>query len=121
MASDQTSDLIPLAELPAELRQFVDPADTAALNSTRYQALWGCCCDGTIPAEKHGGRWFVRRGHLPEIAKARRLKVPAAVKPARVRRAASPSSANASAASPAAAKPARAKRTTPPSSMDAAA
>ncbi len=85
MASDPISDLLPLTELPPALRKFADPADTATLKSLGYQSLWAACCNGTIPAEKHGGRWFVRRERLPEIAKARGLKVPAAAKRAQSR------------------------------------
>ncbi len=77
---------MPLTELPQELRKFADPADTATLKGLRYQKLWSDCCDGTIPsAEKIGGRWFVRRGRVPEIAAGLGLKVPATAKRARVR------------------------------------
>ncbi len=75
-----TSDLVSLTELPGVLRPFADSADTAAQVRIRYQALWTRCCDGTIPAEKIGGRWFIRRGWVPEIAKVLGLKVPAAAK-----------------------------------------
>ncbi len=72
--------MIPLTELPAALRPFADPADAAAQNRIRYQALWTRACDGTIPAEKIGGRWFARRGKLRDIARRLELKIPAAAK-----------------------------------------
>ncbi len=86
MTSSTIAGLIPLTELPAALRPFADPADAAAQNRIRYQALWTRVCDGTIPAEKVGGRLFAQREKLPDIARALGLTAPAGPKPARAKR-----------------------------------
>ncbi len=88
--------MIPLPELPVALRPFADPADAAAQNRIRYQALWTRACDGAIPGvAKIGGRWFAHREMLKDIAAALGLKPPAKAKPARAKRATSPSNVEA--------------------------
>ncbi|WXH26077.1 hypothetical protein WDZ11_24200 (plasmid) [Roseomonas mucosa] len=36
----------------------------------KYRTLYGAVLDGMIPAEQHGGRWYVQREDLPKIAQA---------------------------------------------------
>lgn len=78
------SDLMPLAELSPALRPYVDPADAAGLRRIGYQPLWLKVCEGVIPAMKIGGRLFVQRSQVPDIAKSLGLKtVPVKAKPGR--------------------------------------
>ena len=63
-------DLIPLAQLPRELREAADliERERVALNRVRYQTIYGYVVDGMVPAERIGGRWAVRRSDLPKLA-----------------------------------------------------
>lgn len=53
-------DQFPLGELPRELRKL-----EVVIN---YQRAWRAVSDGRIPAERVGGRYFINRADLPEIA-----------------------------------------------------
>jgi len=77
---------MPLAELSPALRPFIDPSDAAALSRIGYQRLWLRVCEGVIPAVKIGGRLFVQRSHLPDIARVLGLIAAPAAKPARGKR-----------------------------------
>ena len=35
-----------------------------------YQSAWSGCVDGTVPARRVRGRWYVRRADLPRVAAA---------------------------------------------------
>ncbi len=75
-----TDDLISAAAAPAavlELAQTKDPADVARAS---YRRFWNGISNGTLPAERIGGRLFIRRSDLPAIAAALGLKVPATAK-----------------------------------------
>ncbi|APT48399.1 hypothetical protein HVPorG_04695 (plasmid) [Roseomonas mucosa] len=65
-------DRIPLSQLPRELRSAADILDREgkALQGVKYRTLYGAVLDGMIPAEQHGGRWYVQREDLPKIAQA---------------------------------------------------
>jgi hypothetical protein len=90
-------DLISLAQLPRELREAARLLETekAALDRVKYKTLYGQVLDGTLPAERVGGRWFIRRKDLQEIAAA--LGLPQR-RPGRLRKASAPSSSAAVAA-----------------------
>lgn len=51
---------ISLTEVPRHLR---DKGIT-----TSYNQIWRAACEGRIPAEKHGVRWFVKQDDLPKVA-----------------------------------------------------
>lgn len=87
MSSLPGLDLLSLADLPAALQPFVDPDDKVARRRIAYQPLWRKACEGTIPATKIGGRWFVQRSFVPAIAEALDRKPEPMAKPARARRA----------------------------------
>ena len=50
---------IPITDLPRALR--------AESIEASYHQCWRAACEGRIPAEKHGSRWFVKRDDLPLI------------------------------------------------------
>lgn len=81
MSSPPVSDLMPLAELSPALRPYTDPTDAGALRRIAYQPLWLKVCEGVIPAIKIGGRLFVQRSHVPEIARTLGLKATCLAKP----------------------------------------
>jgi hypothetical protein len=58
------SELIPLTETSAELREQHGVADAD------YQRVWLAIRAGVIPHETIGRVLFVRRGNLPTLAKA---------------------------------------------------
>jgi hypothetical protein len=58
------SELIPLTETPAELRERHGVPDVD------YQRVWRAIRAGVIPHETVGRVLFVRRGNLPALAKA---------------------------------------------------
>lgn len=75
-----TNDLIPAAAVSAavlDLAQTRDPADVARAS---YRRIWAGMSNGTLPAERIGGRLFIRRSDLPAITATLGLKVPATAK-----------------------------------------
>lgn len=50
-----SDDTIPLADLPRRLREIT--GGKAPVPS--YRVLYGRVLDGTVPAERHNGRWHV--------------------------------------------------------------
>jgi hypothetical protein len=86
LPSPSPSDLIPLAQAPRELRASggLICGDRNAWSRVRYQPIYGLVVDGTIPAERVGGRWAIRRRDLPAVAMALGLNVQDAALPATV-------------------------------------
>src|SRR3954454_25402930 len=58
------SDLVPLTEVPAELREQHGVPDVD------YQRVWRAIRASIVPCETIGRVLFVRRGNLPVLAKA---------------------------------------------------
>ena len=42
-----------------------------------YTRLWNAMCRGDVPAERDGGRWKLRSGHVPLAAKILGIKAAA--------------------------------------------
>lgn len=68
----EASDLIPTADLPRALREnaIALGLDPARLDRVSYRVTYSAVVDGRVPAERQGGRWFVRRAHLATLAQA---------------------------------------------------
>ena len=65
------SDLIPLSLLPRALREATGASPT-------YRQIYMKVLNGELPADNDGGRWFVDRARLPDIARALGLPAKAA-------------------------------------------
>jgi hypothetical protein len=93
MPAPSPDDLIPLSELPRELRSAADLLDLErdALARVSYRTCYGYVADGLIPAERQGRSWSVRRKDLAEIVSVLGLAPKRRV--GRPRKAASPSNA----------------------------
>lgn len=59
-----SDDTISLADLPRKLREFTD--GKAMVPS--YRVLYARVLDGTVPAERHNGRWHVTETVARDLA-----------------------------------------------------
>jgi hypothetical protein len=77
--------LIALRAGQAELLAHTSKAgDPVAITRTSYRRIWGGVAAGVIPAERIGGRLFLRRSDLAKIAAALGV-IPTTPKPPRAK------------------------------------
>jgi hypothetical protein len=78
--------LIALRAGQAEILAHTSKAgDPVAIAQTSYRRIWGGVADGVIPAERVGGRLFLRRSDLAKIAATLGV-IPTMPKPPRAKR-----------------------------------
>jgi hypothetical protein len=85
MPAPTPNGLIALRASQTEILAHTSKAgDPVAIAKTSYRRIWGGVADGVIPAERVGGRLFLRRSDLAKIAATLGV-TPAVPKPSRAK------------------------------------